>query len=1018
MRLHGVRVADLSPGDEVRAAGEPPPVLLSAPTVATAEPLWQLLLQRGRDVTVAFESPKLVLAAGDSGTNVEATLSELFGRVSADSDANVPIRLRVRNGEMTVTTSTASAGGADARDAPVVIRELNGEVTVSPGAGDWPTFELSGRVDESKTGSPRDDDGRIEPPASAGPPGAPADDEGRQVASPSRESQSRPATPGLAAGAFHIRCRPAIDSESGGILHVACQQVRLMPLRPLLNIVDPGLMCRGEISGEADLALAGRNLTDGVAASLQVTGSRLGLRRRGWAAEEWLDLGATDGGGTLIWGRDGLEVDGLRMRCDVGELEGSGRLSTVPPENQRFLATRADIRDPDVPDGRVVVSGHADAARVVSMLRGTLAVHDDLQFERARVEFAFQAGQDAAPAITATNDADAAAWQAWARLDQVRALRGGRPLDWSGETRLDARGGLSGGLVRLAEIGLTLPGGRLSVQPQPDGHRVTGLLEPETLWSRVRQFAAVRRPGITGPVELNASFRVRDQTFDIRNLRLTSRDLTVRADQFLLHRRPGRAVVPDGTLHLNGSGTAVRTVVAPWHNADWLAPQSELELHLTTVPQQTFRILAELQPAPERAARRRTDVAAAAPRDARTPPRGRLAAIDTRTNDASGFLIDRGRLALELRPDLRAERVEVVSGHLEIPGLTALPTGSIAMTDGELLLDLDVSARYDLEALTTRLWPRHPSVRLAGQGQHAFRITGSPTRLRGRPGESAATAQGAGGLSRVLAVSGGLGWDSGQLYGLRIGPARVEGTLDEGIVRAQPVDCSVESGSLHVMPRVDLVDRRLQLATGSRLQRMRLSPELCRDWVSYATPLLSNTTQISGLVSARVDHFDVSWIEPRASTASGQLTVHHAEADPDGALLAALRTVDLIRASGRPDRSSVVRSIRLPEQSLPVSLRNGVIRHEGLQLEVGDYQIRSSGDVHLDRTVRIMVDVPLEKTRGNDDVRILRVPVGGTLDNLQPDTDALLRDLGRSEIDDRVNRELDRQLNKLLDKLR
>lgn len=74
------------------------------------------------------------------------------------------------------------------------------------------------------------------------------------------------------------------------------------------------------------------------------------------------------------------------------------------------------------------------------------------------------------------------------------------------------------------------------------------------------------------------------------------------------------------------------------------------------------------------------------------------------------------------------------------------------------------------------------------------------------------------------------------------------------------------------MPQYDLASSRMQLGTGSRVQNMRITPELCRTWLGFVAPMLADTAEVNGEVSARVERFLWDFNVPENSDVVAQLT--------------------------------------------------------------------------------------------------------------------------------------------------
>ena len=180
--------------------------------------------------------------------------------------------------------------------------------------------------------------------------------------------------------------------------------------------------------------------------------------------------------------------------------------------------------------------------------------------------------------------------------------------------------------------------------------------------------------------------------------------------------------------------------------------------------------------------------------------------------------------------------------------------------------------------------------------------------------------------------------------------------------------------------------------------------------------MLADSANVRGLLSARVEQFSYLLNQPAASDITATVTIHQAEASPGSSLLSLLETIDLLRRAGNADRSSLVRSVVLPQQQVSVQMRQGFIIHQGLVVELSGYQASSSGAVGMNRQLQIYLDIPLDKTSVASNVRTIRIPLRGTIDAPQPDTAGLLQNLGTQTIERKLNNTLDKQLNKLLDR--
>jgi hypothetical protein len=219
------------------------------------------------------------------------------------------------------------------------------------------------------------------------------------------------------------------------------------------------------------------------------------------------------------------------------------------------------------------------------------------------------------------------------------------------------------------------------------------------------------------------------------------------------------------------------------------------------------------------------------------------------------------------------------------------------------------------------------------------------------------------------------------------------------------------------MPQYDLAGSQLQLGTGSRVQNLQLTPELCRTWLGYVAPMLADTAEVNGTVSVRVERFLWDFNAPENSDVQAQLTIHQAEASPGNSLSTLLEVVDLLRRSGDASPGLTQRSLVLPEQTIPVQVRQGYVTHDGLVMDLNGYRMRTSGAVGLNKQLQMTIDVPLEKSTADGAGRSIKVPLRGTISLPQPDTGALLQNLGTQKIQEKLGDQVDKTLNKQLNKL-
>jgi hypothetical protein len=489
----------------------------------------------------------------------------------------------------------------------------------------------------------------------------------------------------------------------------------------------------------------------------------------------------------------------------------------------------------------------------------------------------------------------------------------------------------------------------------------------------------------------------------LTDLQLNSSDVSV--SSLALAIRPQNPITSmlDGMIHVEGTGAALRTLMAPWHDASWLAERSRVVSDLTASPTKQIEVVVRVTP----------ENLASIPRAGVKSVSGRgqlpIARMSASTTTSSSLLIDEADVRLVMQAKEAGRRFDIESGEIKLPGLISQIAGTVAVPEGAMQLDLTADTTYDLDVLSRRIFTAESGISLSGQGKDVFKLTGDPSHLSGAASHASEKNPGFKGAGTVR-------WDSVDAFGLRFGNAALQGTLDNQLLRSAPIQCTVNGGELNVTPQYDLSTSRLMLGTGSRVQNLQITPDVCRSWLGYVSPMLADAANVQGTVSARVDRFLWDFEAPQNSDMSAQLTIHEAQATPGQSLASMLEVISLLRKKeGAADLSQ--RSLVLPEQTIPVTLRQGNVIHDGLVMDLNGYRLKTSGAVNLNEQIQMTIDVPLEKTTIGTAGRSIKVPLRGSISSPQPDVAGLLQNLGTQQIQDKINNEVDHRLNKGLNKL-
>ena len=281
--------------------------------------------------------------------------------------------------------------------------------------------------------------------------------------------------------------------------------------------------------------------------------------------------------------------------------------------------------------------------------------------------------------------------------------------------------------------------GSISADPIDGGIAIRGSVNPSRLWQEVRQLTDLPQPRIEGDVKLELDVRRKGEVLNLQNVLLESSELSVRSSQLAVDLSRNILQMMDGSLTVEGTTAAIKTMVLPWHHMPWLSGNSTLVAKLNAQPEQRLTLKAEL--------RRNRQIA---------PP---------------AFGMSEGCLDISLIADRKTGAFVVERGRIELPGLRSDVTGTLAVRHGLLTVNLSADTAYDLESLSRQIFAdQKASISFVGQGQDTFVLRGAPSLLtetdanRFRERHEDASKVDAPSIAPIFA-SGHIVWQGGSVYG-------------------------------------------------------------------------------------------------------------------------------------------------------------------------------------------------------------------------------------------------------------
>ncbi|QDU96909.1 AsmA family protein [Lignipirellula cremea] len=374
-----------------------------------------------------------------------------------------------------------------------------------------------------------------------------------------------------------------------------------------------------------------------------------------------------------------------------------------------------------------------------------------------------------------------------------------------------------------------------------------------------------------------------------------------------------------------------------------------------------------------------------------------------------------------VRCDLAAELLSLAAAG-RVTQLTASPQAELA---GKI--------NYDLARVATKLKPLMGlDFDLQGEGVRDFSLRGPLLPEASTPGSGAPGENALGQLVHDdLQATFGLGWTSAAIEGMIFGPGELTARLEKGTVYVAPLDVAVSEGRLRAAPQIQLNASPTMLVLGQTalLEKVRLSPAMCRHWLKYVAPLLADSTVAEGRFSVNLQGAALPVANLVAGSCQGQLLVHSAQVGPGPLAQQLMGSANQLIAVAKqqtfPGRSTGTssRQLTLAEQTINFQLAQGRVYHENLVMQFDDVQIRTKGSVGFDQTLSLVAQIPVaDNWLGNSPLaqslrgKSIELPVQGTLK--QPSLDSRsLTNLGKQMLQGTTNQLLEEGVNRGLQQL-
>lgn len=367
-------------------------------------------------------------------------------------------------------------------------------------------------------------------------------------------------------------------------------------------------------------------------------------------------------------------------------------------------------------------------------------------------------------------------------------------------------------------------------------------------------------------------------------------------------------------------------------------------------------------------------------------------------------------------------------------GFACSGKGTLSNVSVEPIAAISGELEYDWARLGPKLRTHLGSqFDLSGKGSRVFHINGPLSATKKSSMVVATLVSSSGARSEKptgLVVDFGLGWDSLNAFGAKIGAAKVDARLEPGWLRTAPIITTLSDGQLHVEPsvRFDNGVAALLISKGSGVQRARITPAICSDVIGYAAPALAGVAEAEGEFSLVFDQCQAPLTDLSKTALSGKMYVHSMKIS-GSPLLKELTLI--LQGTSIATRPTPTLSVSIAHESMVnIHVANGRVYHDKMELVFPEFTMRTSGSVGFDGTLALIAEmtvpprwVPGGLLKPAIAKQVIQIPIRGTLSHPKMDEAALrthvakvAENVGKEAAQDLLKKELDKGLDKLLPK--
>ena len=262
-----------------------------------------------------------------------------------------------------------------------------------------------------------------------------------------------------------------------------------------------------------------------------------------------------------------------------------------------------------------------------------------------------------------------------------------------------------------------------------------------------------------------------------------------------------------------------------------------------------------------------------------------------------------------------------------------------------------------------------------------------------------------------LNASGAVGFQSADYMGLDFGPTDVNIVVRNGLLKILPFSTIVNEGRFNFGAQTDFKQKPALFKTTEPMQiikDIKINDQTTGKLLKYLNPIFANAANVSGIANLNCEKLSIPLSAAAKNKAEIVGTVSISQLN--------LQTSDflgqILSVVGGGVRGTII-TIH-PTRFV---LRDGFLRYDNMEMDVGDNPVNFEGVIGLDKSLNMTVTLPYTTEGrtirvGGESARRITLPITGTVDNPKLDVGKLLENQLKQEAEELLRKGLEDIFNR------